>query len=68
MITDTEVRRLEKTRVFFTEKGVKVDSDAYNVMDDVFVRWVLSKLGTMNSSNRLGFRLMILDYLDEQEV
>ena len=64
-ISEAKVRKLKKIRINVTRKKGKQNLNAYTTSDEEFLKWFTYVMGGIDSTNRLEFRLTLLNLLDE---
>jgi len=56
-----EVEKLERIEITVTKNKVREEFNAYTIGDIDFMEWFIkTKIGSLNNTNRLKFRLMLL--------
>ncbi len=62
-ISEAEIRKLKEIKIVFIKKRKEVEFNAYTIPDEGFLKWFLNRMGRVDSTNRLRFRLALIGLL-----
>ena len=65
MISNKDIQKLESIIIPIIYANKKVEKNAYTVTDKEFLTWLVAGLNGTSNSNRLNFRLKIIENINK---